>query len=66
VAIDRPLSAGQLLHMLSSKEVISEDIFEEFRYAITIANRAIHGEDISLEEARQAVSYAAMGFSKLD
>ncbi|MBW0147227.1 hypothetical protein [Marinobacter arenosus] len=52
---DRHLkSAGQVLRILSEREYISANLAERLSYSIAICNRAVHGRDVSFDEARKA------------
>ena len=52
-------SAGQILRILVDRKYVKPNIFEMLQYSITICNRAIHGIDISQDEAEQAI-YSAV------
>lgn len=66
VSIERPLSAGYLLNLLLQREVIQQDVFSNLKYAVTISNKAIHGFDVTMAEAEEAVSNASTGLAKLN
>jgi hypothetical protein len=46
----------QLIHRLSSKEILPQDIARTTREVMSICNRAIHGEDIRKEELNPLLS----------
>jgi hypothetical protein len=50
--------AGRLLQALQRAHVVTEENAGPLRYAIDVANKAIHGEPVSVEQADDAV-YAA-------
>lgn len=51
-------SAGRLLSLLERNEIISKNSAKKLGYSISICNRAIHGLDVSLEEAQEAIYLA--------
>lgn len=48
-------SAGQILRLLYDRKYVDPDSYELLMYSISVCNRAIHGMDISEDEAEQAV-----------
>jgi hypothetical protein len=58
-------SAGQILNVLKMDEAISPDAYSELKYSVTICNKAIHGLDVELEEAEEALFHAIEGLRKL-
>lgn len=47
-------SAGQILHILAERDYLAPDVATSLRYAIAVCNRAIHGREVSLNEAEEA------------
>lgn len=67
-AQDIPLeraTAGQLLNILSRRGLIPGEILLNLRYAIAVCNKAIHGVEISWDEAEAAVLNANFALGKL-
>jgi len=56
--VDDRSSAGRLISILSKKELITSNVEHQLRYAVDVANRAIHGHDISIGMAEEAVFMA--------
>jgi len=65
ISSERPLSAGQLLNLLARKERLPAHVAEGLRYALAVCNRAIHGLDVTLEEAEEALFHAAAALDAL-
>jgi len=65
VTSDRPLSAGQLVNLLSRKELLPPHAQESLRYAIAVCNKAIHGLDVTAQEAEDALFHAAAAIHAL-
>jgi hypothetical protein len=61
----RRLSPMQLIHKLSSEEILAKDIARTTREVISICNRAIHGEDIRKQDAESVVESGASLLIKL-
>ena len=55
-------SAGGLLRILEKKDFINPDAAKMLKYAVDKCNRAIHGFDITYEEALDAVGEASQAF----
>ena len=55
----------QLIHKLSSEEILPKDIARTTREVISICNRAIHGEDIRKQDAESVVESGASLLIKL-
>jgi hypothetical protein len=63
--LKRPLSAGALINYLYQRDYLSHEAYENFRYAVTICNGAVHGLDVNLREAEKAITSAAIAFNEL-
>jgi hypothetical protein len=59
------ISAGKLLDTLARKQLIPFFIEDSLRFPIAAANRAIHGLDVSADEAEYAVYMAGKGLRSL-
>lgn len=59
------LSAGQLLNVLIRKKIIPIEAMSHLKYAISVCNQAIHGRDVSMNEAQEAVFHASIGLKIL-
>jgi hypothetical protein len=57
--------AGRMLQLLHSRGDMPDETVQSLRYAIEIANRGVHGLDVSMEEALQAFQYAQRGLAML-
>ena len=55
----------QLIHRLSSEEILPKDIAGTTREVMSICNRAIHGEDIRKEDCVSVVESGASLLIKL-
>lgn len=51
----RRLAAGQLIAVAAKRGVIPRDAPDTLRYAISVANRAVHGEDVPPDVAVEAI-----------
>lgn len=65
IFLERPSSAGYLLNMLLQREVIPKDAFSNLKYSITICNKAIHGFEVNMDEAKEATFHADVGLRRL-
>src|SRR2546426_5199987 len=63
--LKRVASPMQLIHKLSSEEILPKDIARTTREVISICNRAIHGEDIRKQDAESVVESGASLLIKL-
>jgi len=61
----RLVSPMQLIHVLSSEEILPKDIARTTREVMSICNRAIHGEDIRKQDAESVVESGASLLIKL-
>ena len=59
-------SAGQILKILYERKYIDPESYELLRYSISLCNRAIHGVDISENEAEQAVFLGSKALQRLN
>ena len=59
------VGAGSLLARLAKERMISEGALPNLRYAINVANRGVHGYEISENEAQDALRSAAIALSLL-
>ncbi|MDQ4125504.1 MAG: hypothetical protein M3134_07895 [Actinomycetota bacterium] len=57
--------AGALLRHLLNRGVLSEQAARPLGYAIHVATRAIHGEDVSVDQAEEALANAVTGLRML-
>jgi hypothetical protein len=65
VEVPERIGAGRMLSLLRQRQVIPEDVERNLRYAIDVANRGVHGLEVSPGEASEAVQEASNAFSKL-
>ena len=63
---NQPLSAGQLVSLLTRKGLLEPQTESSLRYAISICNRGIHGLDINLREAEEAIHHATAGIHAVE
>jgi hypothetical protein len=59
VEVTQRAGAGQLLQLLRRAQAIPEESVGLLRYAIDVANKAIHGEPVSLAQAEEALETAS-------
>lgn len=64
-ASERALPIGKLVHDLTSKEILTQDMSAPIREVISLCNRAVHGEDIRKEDAESIVEIATSLISNL-
>jgi hypothetical protein len=65
ILVDDRSSAGRLLSILSQKGLLANNVERQLRYAVDVANRAIHGHDVSISIAEEAVFMAQDALDKL-
>jgi hypothetical protein len=58
-------SAGKLVRELAQQEIIDPNIANQLSYAIQVANQAIHGYDVTENEAETAVKLAAAALNSI-
>jgi hypothetical protein len=58
-------SAGQMVRLAERRRLLSPEIATDLRYAIDVANRAIHGSDISDDQAREATFVAERALQRM-
>jgi hypothetical protein len=58
VSVKITAGAGYLLKLLFDRRIISGQTFSDLKYAIAVSNRAIHGLDVEIDEAKRAVILA--------
>src|SRR5208282_2815303 len=66
IEIKKENTAGYLLILLKRKELISEKVFSDLRYCISICNNAVHGSDVPISQANEVISIANRVFKELD
>ena len=66
IPIEKVLSIGRLLNLLEKRQVIAPGTANSLRYPISLSNKAVHGEDVSMAEAEEAVFHAARILQSLD
>ena len=57
--------AGRLLTLLAQREVVPREAADGLRYAINVANRGVHGLDVTTEQTINALSLASRAFEQL-
>lgn len=55
----RQLPLGRLVYELTNKDIISQDIAASIRDVTSICNRAIHGEDVRVDDAMSIIDIGA-------
>ena len=58
-------SAGQLVNILANRNLIKKDVAQSLLYSISVANKAIHGYDVPIETAEEAVWTAQNAMNKM-
>jgi hypothetical protein len=56
--------AGRLLRLLRDRQVLSDDAAKSLQYAIEIANRGVHGANVTMDETIAALRQAQAGLRK--
>ena len=46
--------AGQMIRLLAEREYLPRDVAEQLASSVSICNRAVHGREVSINEAREA------------
>lgn len=59
-------SVSQLFHRLYRGELINSPEFDKLKHAINISNRAIHGVDITREDAVKAINLVIDAFNQIN
>jgi hypothetical protein len=57
--------AGSILESLRRTDIIPDGIARSLRYSITVANRAVHGFEVTPDEADEAVRHARLALHEL-
>jgi hypothetical protein len=65
ITLPERLGAGKMLRLLHQKELLPNEVFEELKFAIDVANRGVHGLDVESDEALEASQNARAAFSTL-
>ena len=58
--------AGQLLRTLKERGIIPTDAEHHLQYAISVANKGVHGVDVPLNDAAEAFEHAAYGLARIE
>lgn len=58
-------SVTKQLHLLEREEIITKNDFENLKYSISVANKAIHGIDINEKEAEEAIYTSGIVLAEL-
>lgn len=65
VEVSSKLGIARILNSLVREGVVSPTLADNLRFSVSITNRAIHGEDVSYDEALEAVSHAQHALAEL-
>lgn len=57
-------SAGRLVQALASRNVLPPDVAHHLSFAVSVANRGVHGEDVTVGEAIEAVNSSTYAFAR--
>jgi hypothetical protein len=57
--------AGRILEVLRRSQIVPDGLARSLRYAIEVANRAIHGFEVSIYEADEAIRHVRFALSEL-
>lgn len=52
---DKPIALGKLVHELTLREVLPQDISSPLREILYFCNRAVHGDEVKLNDARKII-----------
>ncbi|WP_292371057.1 hypothetical protein [Methanoregula sp. UBA64] len=66
IQIRDQISAGQMLNILKNQNKISDSVFKNLKFSVSIANNAIHGKDVSYDEAQEAITHARIAIEELN
>nr|WP_321350493.1 hypothetical protein [uncultured Methanoregula sp.] len=66
IQVREQISAGQILNILRNQEKISDSVFRNLKFSVSIANNAIHGKDVSYDEAQEAITHARIAIDELN
>ena len=58
--------AGRLLQLLLQRQLLPNDVAMSLRYAIDVANRGVHGLDVSTNEALEALQHARRALAAIE
>jgi hypothetical protein len=65
IKIIKRYGAGNILKILAERNLIGRKTVERLRFAIGLSNKAIHGEDVSFEDAEMAIRQAGLALREL-
>jgi len=65
LALPERSGAGRILEVLRRSQIVPDGPGRSLRYAIEVANRAIHGFEVSIYEADEAIRHARFALSEL-
>ncbi|KQO33214.1 hypothetical protein ASF10_19260 [Flavobacterium sp. Leaf82] len=60
------ISISQMLSILDSMNLIPTSYIQDLKYAVAICNKAVHGIDISLPEAEEAIQVTIRAFNEIN
>jgi hypothetical protein len=63
--VEKIYSVTQLIEILKRNEIIDLDVARNLKYPIHVSNRAIHGQELKLGEAEEAIYHAAYSIEKI-
>lgn len=61
----RPISAGKMAYSLAAAEILNKNVALSVREVISICNRALHGEDIRIQDAKSVLDVGTSLLSEL-
>jgi hypothetical protein len=62
----QPMPLSQMILWLEGQDFITHETSAELRTAVDICNKAVHGFDVTYEEANEAVRKAIFGLNDID
>jgi hypothetical protein len=65
IQLPKRSGAGRMLEVLRRNQIVPDGLARSLRYAIEVANGAIHGFDVSIYEAHEAIRQARFALSEL-
>ena len=65
IKIMKRYGAGNILKILAERNLVDPKTVERLRFAIGLSNKAIHGENVSFEDAEMAIRQAGLALREL-
>lgn len=66
IKIVKRYGAGNILKILTDRKLIEQQTVKRLQFAISLSNKAIHGENVSFEDAKMAIRQAGLALKEID